>query len=94
MPNTLLGAPLLSGGAWNAAHFKNPTYDGLVAQYIATIDLGKQRELAGKIQALLLEETPVIFAYFYDHLIATAAGVGGITGSGVGQVFLANATIS
>ena len=32
VPNVLLGAPLLSGGAWNAAHFKNPAYDALVAQ--------------------------------------------------------------
>ncbi len=94
VPNVLLGAPLLSSGAWNAAHFKNPDYDALVAQYIATTDLGRQREAAGKIQALLLEETPVIFAYFYDYLMATAAGVGGITVTGIGQTFLASATIA
>jgi len=94
VPNTLLGAPLLSGGAWNAAHFKNPAYDGLVAQYIATTDLGVQRETAKKIQTLLLDETPVIFAYFYDYLMATAPTVGGITVTGIGQTFLANATIA
>ena len=65
-----------------------------MAQYIATTDLGKQREAAGKIQALLLDETPVIFAYFYDYLMATAAGVGGITVTGIGQTFLANATVA
>ena len=94
VPNVLLGAPLLSGGAWNAAHFRNPAYDALVAQYVATTDLGRQREAAGKIQALLLDETPVIIAYFYDYLVATAAGVGGITAAGNGQVFLAGATIA
>lgn len=94
VPNTLLGAPLLSAGAWNAAHFKSPAYDALVAQYIATTDLGKQREAAGKIQTLLLDETPVIFAYFYDYLMATAAGVGGITVTGIGQTFLAQATVA
>jgi len=94
VPNVLLGAPLLSTGAWNAAHFKNPDYDKLVAQYIATTDLGVQRETAGKIQTLLLDETPVVFAYFYDYLMATATGVGGITVTGIGQVFLANATIA
>ena len=30
VPNVLLDAPLHSKGTWNAAHFKNPTYDGLV----------------------------------------------------------------
>jgi len=94
VPNTLLGAPLLSGGAWNAAHFKNPTYDGLVAQYIATTDLGVQREAAKKIQILLLDQTPVIFAYFYDYLMATAPTVAGVTVTGISQVFLANATIA
>ena len=27
VPNVLLGAPLLSKGTWNGAHFKNPQYD-------------------------------------------------------------------
>lgn len=94
VPNVLLGAPLLSTGAWNAAHFKSPAYDALVAQYIATTDLGRQREAASKIQTLLLDETPVIFAYFYDYLMATAAGVGGVTVTGIGQVFLASATVA
>jgi peptide/nickel transport system substrate-binding protein len=94
VPNVLLGAPLLSGGAWNAAHFNSPAYDALVAQYIATTDLGRQREAAGKIQALLLDETPVIFAYFYNFLTATAANVGGLTVTAIPQLFLANATIS
>jgi len=94
VPNVLLGAPLLTTGAWNAAHFKNPDYDKLVAQYIATTDLGVQRELAGKIQTLLLDETPVIFAYFYDYLTATAPNVGGLTVTAISQIFLANATIA
>jgi len=94
VPNVLLGAPLLSTGAWNAAHFKNAEYDGLVAKYAATTDLGAQRELAGKIQALLLDETPVIFAYFYDYLSATATNVGGVTVTAISQIFLANATVA
>ena len=94
VPNVMLGAPLVSNGAWNAAHFNNPGYDKLVAQYGATIDLGAQREIAGKIQALLLDETPVVFAYFYDFITATAAGVGGLTVTAVSQLFLANATIA
>jgi len=94
VPNVLLGAPLISTGAWNAAHFKNPAYDALVGRYVATTDLGVQRELAGKIQTLLLDETPVIVAYFFDYLTATAPGVGGVVVTAISQLFLANATIA
>jgi peptide/nickel transport system substrate-binding protein len=31
VPNVFLNAPLTSNGTWNAAHFKNPQYDQLVA---------------------------------------------------------------
>jgi peptide/nickel transport system substrate-binding protein len=94
VPNVLLGAPLLSTGAWNAAHFKNPTYDSLVAQYVATTDLTTQRSLAGKIQTLLLDETPIIFAYFYNYLSATSANVSGVKCTAISQVFLSEATIA
>ena len=94
VPNVLLGAPLLSAGAWNAAHFKNPSYDSLVAQYIATTDLTTQRDVAGKIQTLLLDETPIIYSYFYNYLAATAANVSGVAVTAISQTFLANATIT
>ena len=68
VPNVFLGAPLLSDGLWNSAHFKNPTYDGLVKQYIAALDLQAQRGAAKQIQELLLDETPIIFTYFYFFL--------------------------
>lgn len=94
VPNLFLSAPLLSDGTWNAAHFKNKTYDGLVADYVATVDLQKQRAVAGKIQTLLLDETPIIFAYFYNYLAATTPGVSGVQVSGLSQVFLQHAAIA
>ena len=39
VPNVFLQAQLTSEGAWNAAHFKNPTYDGLVKEYVAALDV-------------------------------------------------------
>ncbi len=94
VPNVLLGAPLLSAGAWNAAHFKNAEYDKLVGQYVAATDLGVQRGIAGKIQTLLLDETPIIYAYFYDYLTATAKDVQGVRVNPISQLFLAGATIA
>ena len=78
VPNVFLSAPLTSDGTWNAAHFKNAEYDALVKGYIGSLDLESQRTAAGKIQRLLLDETPLIFAYFYDFLTAAKKGATGI----------------
>jgi peptide/nickel transport system substrate-binding protein len=86
VPNVLLTAPLASEGTWNSAHFKNQQYDELVAQYVAALDVETQRGIAGQIQQLLLDETPIIFPYFYFHLGATKKNVGGIEVTGMGHV--------
>jgi peptide/nickel transport system substrate-binding protein len=88
VPNVLLGAPLQSDGSWNSAHFKNSTYDSLVKQYNAASDVQSQQGVAKQIQELLLDETPVIFAYFYDFLGATAGNVGGVVITPIGHVQL------
>ena len=93
IPNVLLSAPLVSTGTWNASHFKNPEYDKLVADYVAATDLGLQREAAGKIDRLLLDETPSIFSYFYNQMTATGADVSGVEPTAISQVFLQHAAI-
>jgi peptide/nickel transport system substrate-binding protein len=100
VPNVFLTAPLQTTnakagtGSWNAAHFANTQYDKLVAQYIAAVDLSSQRQLAGQIQTLLLNETPVIYGYFYNYLTATTQGVGGVYPTAIGHLFLDKATKS
>jgi peptide/nickel transport system substrate-binding protein len=88
VPNVLLTAPLTSGGTWNSARFKNKEYDGLVSQYIGALDLGSQRAVAGKIQRLLLDETPIIFSYFYNFLTATAKNLKGVESTAMSHIFL------
>ena len=88
VPNVLLAAPLTSDGTWNSAHFKNKEYDGLVAQYVAALDLGSQRAVAGKIEKFLLDETPIIFSYFYNFLTATAKNLAGIETTAMAHVFV------
>jgi peptide/nickel transport system substrate-binding protein len=78
VPNVFLNAPLKSDGTWNSAHFKNKAYDSLVAQYVLALDLGGQRAVAGKIQRLLMEETPIIFGYFYNYLTPAKKNLAGI----------------
>ncbi len=98
VPNLYLAAPLQSinaktgTGAWNAAHFNNSEYDKLSKQFIAAVDLSTQRQLAGQIQQLLLDETPIIFAYFYNYLSASQKNVSGTYPTAQSQFFLWNAT--
>ncbi len=91
VPNVFLGAPLATGGAWNAAHFNNKTYDALFKQYVATIDVQTQRAIAGKIETLLLAQTPIIIPYFIDGLCATTPSVHGVNPTSISQIFLGQA---
>ena len=86
VPNTFLSAPLLSTGTWNAAHFANPTYDGYYKDYVKAVDLSGQKAVAGKIEQLLLDETPLIIPYNYDHLVAVKKKVAGVEATGMGHV--------
>jgi peptide/nickel transport system substrate-binding protein len=88
VPNVFLEAPLTSAGPWNAARFKNKTYDGLVGQYVSALDLQTQRTIAGKIERLLLNETPFIIPYWIDNLTATTATVGGVNPTSIAQIYL------
>jgi len=100
VPNVFLTAPLettnakTGTGPWNAAHFNNAQYDSLVSKYIATVDLSTQRSIAGQIETLLLDQTPIIFGYFYNYLTATAKTVSGAYPTAIGHIFLYNATKS
>ena len=93
-PNVFLAAPLLSTGTWNAAEFKDPDYDRLVASYIAALDPVEQKKQAGAIQTLLLDQTPVIFPFFYDYLTATVPGLQGVEATAMGQMFLQKASMA
>ena len=74
----MLSNPLLSNGAWNAAHFNSAAYDAMVPRYVKALDLQAQRSAARDIQNLLLDETPLIISYFPDLLVPVRKGVTGL----------------
>jgi peptide/nickel transport system substrate-binding protein len=100
VPNVFLTAPLQTinaktgTGSWNAAHFSSSQYDKLSQQYVAAIDLGTQRSIAAQIETLLLDQTPIIFGYFYNYLAASAKNVNGIYPTAIGHIFLTRVTKS
>ena len=87
-PNVYLTSPLTSKGVWNAARFKNPQYDSLVKEYVATLDLSTQKTLAGKIENLLLAETPIVYPYWIDGLTASTQQVNGLNPTSIAQLYL------
>jgi peptide/nickel transport system substrate-binding protein len=93
VPNVFLQAPLASTGTWNSAHFNNKDYDGLVTSFVAALDLEAQRAIAGKIQTLLLDETPLLQTYFYDFLTVSKAGMTGVVSTAMGHLLLGQATL-
>jgi peptide/nickel transport system substrate-binding protein len=94
VPNVFLTSTLTSTGTWNAARFKNPTYDNLVKQYVAAVDLQTQKQIAGKIQRLLLQETPLVIPYFIDGLTASKSNIQGLNPTAISQIYLDKAYIS
>jgi peptide/nickel transport system substrate-binding protein len=91
VPNVYLSSVYTSKGTWNAAHFKNPQADKLIAQYIGALDLDSQRAAAKQIQELLLDETPVVIPYFYNFLSAAVPKLKNAVSAATGQFDLSKA---
>ncbi len=89
LTSALSGDPKI--GVWNSAHFANDQYDQLVTEYVAALDLESQRGLAKQIQELLLDETPIIFPYFYYFLSAAKPTLQGAVSAATGQFDLSKA---
>jgi peptide/nickel transport system substrate-binding protein len=101
VPNVLLNAALTSkavpskkAGTWNAAHFKNKKYDSLVKSFGAAVSLADQRKISKQIELLLLDQTPVIFPYFYNSLNAGSPKVQGYTVDQLGSEYLSKTSLS
>ena len=94
VPDAFLRGPLMTGGAWNAARFSNQHYDLLVNRYIGTLDVSAQKQIAGQIEVLLADETPLIIPYFADSLIVTGANVSGVRFTPIGQLYLDQVTLT
>ncbi|HEY7732005.1 MAG TPA: ABC transporter substrate-binding protein [Gaiellaceae bacterium] len=94
VPITFLNAALRKGGVWNAARYASPQFENLVNQFYAAPNLSGQKKYAGAIQRLLLKDTPVIYAYFYNFIAATGKNVKGYVPDGMGWINLRKVTIS
>ena len=55
---------------------------------LPALDLDAQKAAAKTLEEYLLEETPVVFPYFYYHLSAERSNVTGIDPTGMGHIDL------
>ena len=58
---------------------------------MAAVDLSTQQQIAGKIQTLLLAETPIVIPYWIDGLTASTPNVGGLNPTSIAQIYLKTA---
>jgi peptide/nickel transport system substrate-binding protein len=93
VPNVFLTAALETGGQWNAAHYANPAFDAAAKGFIGAISLTDQRKYAKQAELILLQDTPVIFPYFYNYLTAGSNSVKGYYADPQGTVFLSHTSL-
>jgi peptide/nickel transport system substrate-binding protein len=68
VPNVYLNSALITGGVWNAAHYASAEFDTAAKALMASADLTVQKAQARKVQEILLEDSPIGFAYFGNAL--------------------------
>ncbi|HEY8677029.1 MAG TPA: ABC transporter substrate-binding protein [Candidatus Dormibacteraeota bacterium] len=93
VPNVFLTAALESNGVWNAAHYSNPQFDAAAKGFIGAISIDDQRKYAKQAETILLEDTPVIFPYFYNYLAGGTQAVKGYYADPQGTVFLSHTSL-
>lgn len=94
VPNVVLTAAFRSKGIWNAAHYSNPKFDGLLAQFLAAIAISDQKKYEKQMQQILLHDTPVIVPYFYNFLAAGSKKVTGYKADAQGSVYLSKTSLA
>jgi peptide/nickel transport system substrate-binding protein len=94
VPNLFLTASLVSKGVWNASRYNSKKFDSLTTSFIGAISLADQRKYADKIETQLLNDTPVIYPYFYYWLAAGAKGIKDYYADPLAAVYLSKTSLA
>ena len=86
VPNVYLNSALITGGVWNAAHWSNPEFDAAAKSYIGSADISVQKTQSKKIQEIMIEESPVGFAYFGNVIDVSKKGLTGNYTNGMSNI--------
>jgi peptide/nickel transport system substrate-binding protein len=77
----ILAQSFRSTAEWNAAHWKNPQFDDMLAKFEAEPDVNARSKIGNDMATLLNDEVPAVIAYFNKNLRASRATVKNLTGS-------------
>jgi peptide/nickel transport system substrate-binding protein len=77
----ILSVAFKGGAEWNAAHWKNDEFDGLLGQIEAEVDQGKRAKLLERAAAIMNDEVPAVIGYFTNNLRPVSKRVAGVPGS-------------
>jgi peptide/nickel transport system substrate-binding protein len=91
VPDVYLNASLSTKGAWNSAQYSSPEYDQAFRNYQASVGVDAQRQAAGEIEKILLEDSSTLFPYFFNFLSAHRKEFANIGVTAIGHMFLGNA---
>ncbi len=94
VPDIYLGSALSSGGVWNSSNYANPDFDQALSEYRQSVDVDGQREAMGRMQAILWEDVPAVYPYFYNYLSGHDNSVAGVEATALGHTILSAATKS
>jgi peptide/nickel transport system substrate-binding protein len=83
-PSVFLDSAYLTNAVWNASHWSNPTFDGLVKQFDSEVDFAKRKAIARKIELLMTDETPSIIPFFLQSASFVRSNVQGYIADGIG----------
>jgi peptide/nickel transport system substrate-binding protein len=86
VPNVYLNAAVKTGGVWNASKYSNPTLDAEITRFVGAADVQVQKAASKKIQEIMLEDSPIGFAYFGNALDVARKGLTGNYSNGMNNV--------
>lgn len=83
-PSQYLATAYVTGSVWNASHWSNPTFDGLVGQLDAELDMDKRKGIAEQIAAIMTDEVPSIIPFFINAATFVRSNVKGYSPDRIG----------
>ena len=93
-PDVFLGRALQTDADWNSSNYASAEFDGLFKAYQGATDVAGQKDAVGKIQRVLHEDTPAVYAFFFDYLTAASDAVSGLEVTALGHMQFQNVTKS
>jgi len=86
IPDIFLTRALQTDGDWNSSNYASAEYDALVTEYQGAVDVEGQKAAITQIQALVQEDAPALYPFFFDYLSGHDSSVQGVQVTALGHM--------